>query len=106
MRRGRILIVEDESIVARELAEQLTGLGHAVIGIADHAEAALDIAARHAPDLALMDIRLRGELDGARTAAVLRRRFGVPSIFLSGFADDETFERAQGAEPFGFVIKP
>jgi CheY-like chemotaxis protein len=106
MRRGRILIVEDENIVARDLAEQLTGLGHSVIGIADHAEAAIDIAARHTPDLALMDIRLRGELDGAQTAAVLRRRFGVPSIFLSGFADDATIQRAQDSEPFGFVIKP
>jgi CheY-like chemotaxis protein len=77
-----------------------------VVGIADSGPAAIELAQRHSPDLALMDIQLRGPIDGVRTARMLRERFDLPSVFLSAFSDDETIEQTQDAEPFGYVIKP
>lgn len=106
MRTGRILVVEDESVIARQLQLQLSTRGHTVVGVASSGAAALQLAESTRPDLALMDIQLSGAMDGVRTACALRERFGIPSVFLSSFSDDETVERTQGANPFGYVIKP
>jgi CheY-like chemotaxis protein len=106
MRSGRILVVEDEAIIARGIELQLRERGHTVVAVADSGALAITLAQQHLPDLVLMDIQLRGPLDGARTARTLRERFDIPSVFLSAFSDDETIERTYGAEPFGYVIKP
>lgn len=102
---GRILIVEDESLVAEDLDWQLRRAGYDVVGIADSVEMARRIAAADSPDLALLDIRLKGGLDGIDLAAELRR-LGIGFIYLTSYADEGTLSRATVTEPLGYVLKP
>jgi PAS domain S-box-containing protein len=101
-----ILVVEDESVVASDHGERLEALGYRVAGTAASAPEAVEKAGELGPDLALVDIRLQGDGDGVTAAAELRRRFGIPTIFLTAYADEETLERARQTEPLGFLIKP
>ena len=101
-----VLIVEDESIVAMELEEQIRALDCGVIGPASTASAALRLCESSAPDLVLMDIRIQGDQDGVEAAHVLRRRFGVPVIYLTALADGITMERAKLTNPAGYLLKP
>jgi signal transduction histidine kinase len=101
-----VLVVEDESIVALELEEQLKRLGCRVIGPASNAALALRLCEAHAPDLALMDIRIQGQQDGIETAHALRTRFDVPVIYLTAHADEITMERAKVTNPAGYLLKP
>jgi len=101
-----ILIVEDERIVAMDLRKSLERLGYAVAGVASSAEDAVRTASEQRPDLVLMDIRIKGAMDGIDTAEVVRRRFGVPVVFLTAHTDEVTLDRAKRAEPFGYVVKP
>lgn len=106
-RRLRVLIVEDDRIVASDLRTTLERLGHTVSGPAWTGESALALAEKRQPDLALIDIRLSGgELDGIALAVKLRRRFGIPVIFLSGYSEDAIYERAREATPAGYLRKP
>ncbi|HSE92969.1 MAG TPA: response regulator [Methylomirabilota bacterium] len=102
----RLVIVEDESLLAEDLAMRLTRLGYEVVGIAPSGEAGVEVGERMRPDLVLMDIHLRGQVDGITAAERLRDRFDIPVVFLTGNADDRTFERAKAVCPLGFVIKP
>jgi len=102
----RILVVEDESIVAQDLKGRLETMGYVVVGIASTADDAIAKAGRLRPGLALMDIRLGGKGDGIDAAGALRRRFDIPSIFITAFADDDTLGRASAMEPFGYLVKP
>jgi len=102
----RILVVEDERIVAKDLSESLERMGYQVIGSAATSQAALDLAAQHLPELVLMDIRISGDVDGIATADVLRNRFGIPVIYLTAYADDETLARAKVTAPLGYIVKP
>jgi PAS domain S-box-containing protein len=104
--RVRVLIVEDEIIVARDLQIQLTRLGYQVLGVASQADASIQLARRHKPDLVLMDIRLQGEVDGIEAADVIQRDLLIPVIFLTAHADEQTIQRAQRTSPFGYVLKP
>ncbi|MCB9114809.1 MAG: response regulator [Caldilinea sp.] len=106
MATAQILVVEDEIIVALDIQARLQELGHAVVGIASSGEDAIRTAEDAVPDLALMDIRLRGEMDGIETAALLRERFDCPVIYLTSYGDEETLQRAKLTEPYGFLIKP
>ncbi len=99
-----VLVVEDEALVATHLESCLKSFGYAV-RCASGGEEALELASRAAPHLALMDIRLAGALDGIDTAIELRR-LGIPSIFLTAYADEEILERAKKAEPLGYLVKP
>jgi CheY-like chemotaxis protein len=101
-----ILIVEDEALVASYIEEVLAESGFRVAGIAASGPEALSLAEETRPRLALVDIRLTGPIDGIELACLLRQKFGVPAIFLSGLADQETTHRAQLAEPLGFLRKP
>ncbi len=101
-----ILIVEDERIVARDLAESLSGMGYEVVGAAANSQSALELAAAHLPSLVLMDVRIEGEIDGIETANVLRSRFDMPVIFLTAYADDDTLARAKNSAPLGYIVKP
>lgn len=101
-----ILIVEDEALVASYIEEVLGESGFRVAGIAASGPEALSLAEETQPRLALVDIRLTGPIDGIELACVLRQKFGIPAIFLSGLADDETTRRAAIAEPLGFLRKP
>ena len=104
--RRRILIVEDESLVALDLAHSLYDLGFDVLDTVATGSDALRAAAEHRPDLALVDIRIQGDQDGIDTAAVLRRRFHLPVVYLTAHADDKTLERAVRTEPYGYLLKP
>jgi hypothetical protein len=102
----RILIVEDEAIVAADIERQIVLLGYAVAGIAATGDDAIALAERARPQLVLMDIRLRGAMDGIDAAVVIRERFAIPSVFLTAYATDEVVERAKRAAPLGYLIKP
>ncbi|MFV3077080.1 response regulator [Niveispirillum fermenti] len=102
----RVLIVEDDALVALGVRLTLTELGYYVVGIAASELEALSITALEEPHLALMDIRLRGANDGVQVARRLWLEQGVRSIFLSAYADEQTMERVAQAKPLGFVQKP
>ena len=106
MKRTKILIVEDEGIVARDLQETLTGLGYAVVGIAHNGPTAIEYAIREKPDLVLMDIVLQGEMDGITAAELIRKQSNIPIVYLTAYADHETFQRAKLTDPFGYLLKP
>ncbi len=101
-----VLIVEDESIVAMELEEQIKQLECCVMGPVSTAAAALQLCEANVPDLVLMDIRIGGPQDGIEAAQTLRRRFGVSIIYLTALADGITMERAKLTNPAGYLLKP
>jgi PAS domain S-box-containing protein len=102
----RILIVEDELVVASNLRDRLVILGYEVPAVVLSGEEVLRLAGETRPDLVLMDIKLRGKMDGIATAEELRARFDIPIVYLTGYADDGTLERAKITEPYGYVLKP
>ncbi|MCF7760874.1 MAG: PAS domain S-box protein [Cephaloticoccus sp.] len=106
MSKPRILIVEDETIVARDIGEQLVELGFEPVGFCSRGEEVLAEAQLQRPDLVLMDIHLAGVMDGIEAAGLLRDHLNVPVVFLTAFAETETFDRAVGSDPFGYIIKP
>jgi PAS domain S-box-containing protein len=106
MNQNRLLIVEDEAIVALDIRTRLNGLGYDPVGHAITGEQALELAGELRPHLVLMNIRLQGDLDGIAAAQEIRRRFHIPVIFLTAFAENDTLERAELAEPYGFILKP
>lgn len=93
-------------MVAADLEDSLVRCGYRVCGLAASGEEALALARHHRPDLALMDIRLQGDMDGIATAELLRQQLGVPVIFLSAHTDEATMQRAKRAAPIGFLVKP
>jgi DNA-binding NarL/FixJ family response regulator len=103
--QGRILIVEDDYLVALSNEMALTEAGFDVIGVVDSGEAALMEVAKTAPDLVLMDIRLAGDMDGIETALALRAQ-GVRSLFASANSDPGTVTRGETAQPLGWLRKP
>jgi PAS domain S-box-containing protein len=104
--RNRILIIEDEPIVAEDIKTILEKLGYEVAGIGADGNQALAMAPEANPDMILMDISLAGNLDGIEAAVRLRRTHQHPIIFLTAYSDDQTLARAKEAEPFGYIIKP
>ena len=102
----RILVVEDESLVARDLEHMLISLGHSVVGIITTGEEALKAARDKQPDLVLMDIVLKGEIDGIAAAERIWESWGIPVVYLTAYADDTIFQRAKLSEPFGYLLKP
>lgn len=103
---ARIMIVEDESIVALDLKNMLRRLGHNVVAVADTGTDAIFLAGQQKPDLILMDIRLRGTMDGIEAAHVILQRFAIPIIFLTAQADDVTRNRAQTVNAAAYLTKP
>jgi PAS domain S-box-containing protein len=101
-----VLIVEDERIVARDLQRTLLGFGYDAFAIAASCEEALARAAEKCPAVVLMDIRIKGELDGIATARMLRDRFASAVVYLTANADPDTIERATATEPSGYLQKP
>jgi DNA-binding response OmpR family regulator len=102
----RALIVEDEVLIAEELRERLSRLGFSVIGAVDSADEGIAIATREAPDLVLMDIRLRGEKDGVQAAQEIREQVDVSIVYVSAHSDLLTVERAKRTDHDGFILKP
>jgi CheY-like chemotaxis protein len=106
MKNHRILIVEDERLVARDIAMQLQALGYEPLGPATTGEQALEMAEQLQPGLALMDIHLASAMDGITVAHALRTQWGIPCVFMSAFGDSKQHERARLAEPVGYLEKP
>jgi PAS domain S-box-containing protein len=100
-----ILVVEDEQIVALDITRTLNQLGYQVLPTVDTGEEALEYLKTIQPDLILMDIKLKGRLDGIETAQKIRDRYSIPLIFLSTFSDDQTLSRAKMTEPYGYITK-
>ncbi len=103
---SRVAIVEDEFVVALDIARFLERRGHVVAGTFDSGDELLSAFGGLDADLVLMDVKIRGSRDGVETAGVVRERYGVPVVLLTAFADEDTVERAKRIEPFGYVIKP
>jgi PAS domain S-box-containing protein len=104
--KGKILIVEDEPIVALDLQQEVEQLGLTVVALAESADEALLAAEENRPDLALMDVRIVGSMDGVQTARLLRDAYEVPVIFLTSYSDESTIRRAAREMPYGYLTKP
>lgn len=102
----KILIVEDETIIARNMANSLVSLGYRTPFIASSGEEAIAKAGELNPHIILMDIKLKGEKDGTEAADIIRNRFDIPVIYVTSYADSETLEKAKATMPFGYIIKP
>lgn len=103
---ARILIVEDEAVVAIDVRYRLSRLGYAVAGIVDSGEGAVRAVEDMDPDVVLMDIMLCGSMDGVEAAGIIRERFGTPVVFLTAHSDRATLRRAGAVGPYGYLIKP
>lgn len=101
-----ILIVEDEKSISESLAELLEALGHTVTAIAETAEEALLALEEELPEVALLDIQLRGKMNGIQLAHAMRERYAVPFVFTTAFTDDDTIAKARDEGPFGYLVKP
>ena len=105
LEKPKILVVEDESIVAIDLSHTLMSLGYDVVDTAGTGEDALNIVQKKRPDLVLMDIQLRGEMDGIQVAEKIQNTLKIPVIYLSAFSDSKTISRARQTEPYGYIQK-
>lgn len=102
----KVLVVEDEVIVAQDIAGRLKKLGYIVTATVASGEEAIEKAIENRPDIVLMDIVLKGEMDGVAAAQQIRTKINVPTVFLTAYADEKTLERAKITNPFGYIIKP
>ena len=106
MTRARILVVEDEGIVAQDIRNRLTRHGYTVVGVVETGADAVRLTAELQPDLVLMDIHLKGPMDGVEAAEQIRAGSPIPVVYLTAYADDATLRRARVTEPFGYILKP
>ena len=106
MTQASILVVEDEGIVAQEIKSRLEKAGYTVCGVVHDGEQSIVDAEKQKPDLVLMDIQLKGEMDGIEAARSIQERFNLPVVYLTAHSDPATLQRAKAMEPFGYVVKP
>ena len=106
MEKAKILIVEDEAIIAAEIESNLQSLGYEITSVVNTGKKAIEKVEIDKPDIILMDIRIKGEMDGIDAAEIIRSRFGVPVIFSTAYTDEERIQRAKITMPFGYLLKP
>ncbi|MDC8770620.1 response regulator [Roseateles albus] len=106
MSKLKVLVVEDELIVAMDIAEQLRDLGAEPVGHAKSGEQAIELAGQLRPDLVMMDVHLASSMDGISAAQVIRDQFDIPCLFLSAFSGADSLARAQLTAPAGYLSKP
>jgi len=106
MLKTRIMVVEDEEIVAEDIGRSLLDLGYAVTSKVSSGKEAIRMAQETKPDLILMDIVIKGDIDGIETAKQIKTLFDIPVVYLTAFSDEKTLERAKITAPFGYIIKP
>jgi DNA-binding LytR/AlgR family response regulator len=106
MEKLNIFIVEDESIVAKDIQNSLTKLGYNVVGIANNGNDAIERITELVPDLVLMDIMIKGDLTGIDVSEKIKEKINVPIIFLTAYADEGTLAKAKITEPYGYILKP
>ncbi|MGD8539091.1 MAG: HD domain-containing protein [Candidatus Aminicenantes bacterium] len=106
MEKTNILVVEDESIVARDIRNMLLGLGYDVTAVISDAKEAVKSAKKEKPHLVLMDIMLKGDISGVEAADQIYSGLNIPVVYLTAYADETTLQRAKKTEPFGYLLKP
>ena len=104
--RKRILLVEDEVIVAMTIEDSLLNMGYEVIGTVDNGLSAIEMTEREKPDLILMDIRINGDMDGIEAVEEIKKKADIPVIFLTAHSDEATISRVLKTNPYGFLVKP
>lgn len=104
--KARILIVEDEALIAEDIKFNLEKLGHTVTGIVMNGDRALDAIANPNFDLVLLDINIKGSLSGIDLAKIIREKYHIPYIYLTASSDDYTLDRAKATLPYGYIVKP
>lgn len=102
----RVLIVEDEPLIAEDIADFLGDINYVPAGIAYDSETALDMLVNRYPDIALLDINIEGSKNGIEVAEVIRNKYKIPFIFLTSHSDKETLDRAKKTLPYGYIVKP
>ena len=106
MAKTNVLVVEDESIVSKDIQHSLKKLGYNVVGASATGEKAVELAHETKPDIILMDIMLKGEMNGIETADQIKKELNIPVIYLTAYADESTLTKAKVTEPYGYIIKP
>jgi len=105
-RMKKIMVVEDEAVIALRLQQRLAMMGYEVVALSHSSEESLEKARDLRPDLILMDIKIPGNLDGITVAEIVKSELDIPVVFLTAFAEDQIIERAKQAEPYGYIVKP
>ncbi|MCX6567356.1 MAG: HD domain-containing protein [Candidatus Aminicenantes bacterium] len=106
MKNLQIVVVEDESLVAKDIVNMVRGLGYSVPAVVSTGEEAIVVAEKTRPDIILMDIVLKGRIDGIEAAQHIWENLSIPVVYLTAFADEATLQRAKVTEPFGYILKP
>ena len=106
MSKINILVVEDESIVSKDIQHSLKKIGYNIVGAASTGEKAIELALSEKPDLILMDIMLKGPMNGIEAADIIKKEMSIPVIFLTAYADESTLAKAKITEPYGYILKP
>ncbi len=106
MKASSILIVEDEFVIAKDVETSLKNVGYMVCAIVPSGEEAIAEIEKEKPDLVLMDIILKGAIDGIEAAGQIGSQFNIPIVYLTAYADEDTFKRAKITEPYSYIIKP
>lgn len=105
--KKNVLIVEDESIVAMDIQQSLEGLGYEVLGVASSGKKALEfLSKKKKPDVILMDIMIKGDMNGIEVSEHVKAHHQIPVVFLTAYADDQTLLKAKSTEPYGYILKP
>src|SRR5512136_232256 len=104
--KTKILIVEDEGVIALEPRDRLTDMGYEIVGPVPSGQEAIDHARELLPDVVLMDIVLAGQMDGIEASEIIKNSLDIPVIFLTAHADERTLQRAKATQPFGYILKP
>jgi CheY-like chemotaxis protein len=102
---AKILLVEDENVINMVIQDRIEGMGHAVCGTAATGQEAIEQAEAKQPDVVIMDITLKGKMDGIEAASRIRERFGIPVIYLTAYDDEETRKRAGATDPVAYLVK-
>ena len=106
MEKIKIVIVEDNAVVAEDLSQILTGHGYHVVAVEDNGYDALESIKEHDPDLALLDIHLKGDISGIEVAQIINEKYAMPFIYLSAYSDETTFGAAKLTRPHAYIVKP
>lgn len=105
-KKARVLVVEDEKIIAKDIEATLKRIGHESVGSVSRGEEAIAFAEKQSPDLILMDITLKGEMDGIEAAKIINDRFNIPIVYITAHQDEYTIEKTKGTNPYGYITKP
>ena len=102
----KVLIVEDEKVVALDLKRRLSKLGYSVIGTASNADKVIELLKESLPDVILMDIHIQGDKDGIELAEIINANYSLPIIYLTAYSEEATLDRARSTRPYGYLLKP